>query len=140
MPTIKINKKKKEEEPPAVAELAAKSKYGESNRLVHYLNDKINKRDEFVLKMLWEQDYEFKPSSMFDYVIKFEVHRPYTGLTEIKPYTNKSNITKPAHFNGETYYGSIKQKGTEPVPCLKYETPNREHWDINEKGKFIRRR
>tara|TARA_R110002167_G_scaffold71882_8_gene202655 strand:- start:66 stop:467 length:402 start_codon:yes stop_codon:yes gene_type:complete len=132
--------KTKEEPTPPVAELAVKGKYAESNRLVAYLNNKISERDSFVLKMLWEQDNEFKKSSMFDYVIKFDVNFPYNGLTELKPYENKSGITKLAHFNGDRYIGSVIKLGAKPVVCPKYETPNREHWTINENGKFVKRR
>ena len=130
--------KTKEEPTPPVAELAVKGKYAESNRLVAYLNNKISERDSFVLKMLWEQDKNV--GAMFDYVIKFDVNFPYNGLTEIKPYENKSGITKPAHFNGKTYWGSVIKLGAKPVVCPKYETPNREHWTINENGKFVKRR
>ena len=135
---ILIFKKKEEPPAPAVAELAVKGKYAESNRLVAYLNNKISERDSFVLKMLWEQDKNI--GAMFDYVIKFDVNFPYNGLTELKPYTNKSGITKLAHFNGDRYIGSVIKLGAKPVVCPKYETPNRENWTINEKGKFIRRR
>ena len=102
--------KPKEEPTPPVAELAVKGKYAESNRLVAYLNNKISERDSFVLKMLWEQDNEFKKSSMFDYVIKFDVNFPYNGLTELKPYENKSGITKLAHFHGDNCSISKKVK------------------------------
>jgi hypothetical protein len=137
MPTFNI--KKKDEEPtPTIAELSVKGKYADSNRLVSYLNDRISERDNFVLKMLWEQDYEFKQSDMFDYVIKIQVHRPYKGLTEIKNYTNRSGRTDRAHFNGSSYMGSVVKLGTKPVACDKWGVPNREGWTINGNGKFVK--
>ena len=131
----RFNIKTKEEPTPTVAEISVKGKYGEANRLVHYLNDKISERDKFVLEMLWEQSNR---SSMFDYVIKFQVHRPYKGLTEIRDYTNKKGVTSKAHFNGGCYMGSVKQKGAKPIPCDKYEVPNRQSWTINGNGKFVK--
>ena len=129
--------KKKEEVAPTVAELSVKGKYADSNRLVSYLNDKISERDKYVLDMLWEQDYEFKKSEMFDYVIKFQVHRPYKGLTEIRDYTNKKGFVSKGHFNGK-YIGSVVKLGTKPIPCDKWEVPNRQSWSINDSGKFVR--
>tara|TARA_R110000787_G_C13177826_1_gene421478 strand:+ start:175 stop:594 length:420 start_codon:yes stop_codon:yes gene_type:complete len=135
-----IIKQKKEEPKSNVSELAVKGKYGEANRLVSYLNDKIRARDNFVLEMLWEVDGLWAEKSMFDYVIKFDIHRPYKGLTEIKDYTNKKGVVSKAHFNCNRYMGSVKQNGDKPIACDKYEVPNREGWTINDSGKFVKKR
>ena len=132
--------RKKKEEEPRVVECAMKKKYGEANGLIDYLNKRHNQKDKFVLEMLWDQDYEFKKTSMFDYVIKFKVNMPYKGLTEKKLYKTKSGRILMAHYNGDTYIGSVVKLGEKPVPCNKWETPNRKDWDINDSGKFIKRR
>ena len=134
----KLVLRKKKEEEPKVVECAMKKKYGEANGLIDYLNKRHNQKDKFVLEMLWDQDYEFKKTSMFDYVIEFDVNMPYKGLTTIKPYKNKQGKTILAHFNYK-YFGSVVKLGEKPVPCDKWETPNRKDWYINDSGKFIKK-
>ena len=129
--------RKKKEEEPRVVECAMKKKYGEANGLIDYLNTKHSEKDKYILKVFWENEEDC--GAMFDYVIKFKVNMPYKGLTEIKPYTNKSGRSTMGHYNGATYIGSVVKLGTKPVPCNKWETPNRKDWDINDSGKFIKR-
>jgi len=119
---------------------AVKKKYGESNRLVDYLNRKHNEKDEYILKIFWEAKTEL---SMWDYIAKFQIQMPYTGMSDIRVYTNKRGKISMAHFNGSKYMKAcIKKDGItddKPIACVKWAVPTIDEWEINGMGKFVKR-
>ncbi len=126
---------------------AVKKKYGESNRLVDYLNRKHNEKDEYILKIFWEAKTEL---SMWDYIAKFQIQMPYTGMSDLRLYTNKRGKISMAHYNGTKFMGlakevvltdipGLKRPSYRSIPCVKWAVPTIDEWEINGMGKFVKR-
>lgn len=108
-----------------------KGKLAEKTGLARWLDKEVDKRDNWILQRLADDD-------KWDYVAEFQLRQPYKGKSEIRDYTNKRGYTSKAHFNGNSYIGSVKKLGTVPVDCQKWEVPSRDKgWRI-EKGKFVK--
>ena len=114
---------------------AVKKKYGESNRLVDYLNKKHNEKDTFILSMFARGGNK---DQMWDYVKRFEVQMPYKGLSDIRVYINKRGEEKMAHYNGSKFMCLVKTD-TSPKECVKWAVPTQEEWIIDGLGKFIKK-
>lgn len=119
---------------------AVKKKYGESNRLVDYLNRKHNEKDEYILKIFWEAETEL---SMWDYITKFQIQMPYTGMSDLRVYTNKRGKSSMAHYNGTKFMRLATESrlhlGYSTIPCVKWAVPTIDEWEINGMGKFVKR-
>jgi len=136
MPTFHLKEKDEGKLAKAVNATAAavKKKYGESNRLVDYLNKKHNEKDQYVLKIFWENDDTDK---MWEYVRKFQIGMPYKGMSDIKAYTNKRGKTSMAHYNGSKFM-CLVGKDKKPITCVKWAVPTIDEWKIDSLGKFIK--
>ena len=112
---------------------AVKGNLRESNGLVNYLNNLMKLKDDWVLVKLTDDEDKWY------YVIEFNVKKPFLGKTEIREYiSKKTQKVSLAHFNGNTYMGSVVKKGKTPIDCQKWEVPNKENWFIRD-GVFVRR-
>ena len=112
---------------------AVKGNLKESNGLVRHLNNVMKKKDNWVLEKLTDDE------DKWDYVIEFVVKQHFIGKTEIREYeSKKTGKVSMAHFNGNTYMGSVVKKGSNPIDCHKWEVPNKKNWFIRG-GVFVRR-
>lgn len=139
MPRFNVKQQKEEGKlAQAVSATAAavKKKYGESNRLVDYLNKKNNEKDDFILQMFARGGNK---DQMWDYVKRFQVHMPYKGMTDIRVYTNKRGKTSMAHYNGSKFMCLVKEEQfLKPIECVKWAVPTEEDWIIDGFGKFVK--
>ena len=111
--------------------VAVKSKLKKSNGLNRYYEKEIDEKDKWVIEKLPNED-------KWLYVKEFWVACPYLGCSEIKLYTNKKGFKSLAHFNGNTYIGSVKANGKTPIAVTKWEVPTKDKWKIKD-NKFFRK-
>jgi len=110
---------------------AVKGKLKNRNGRIRRLEKEIDERDEWVIEKLPNED-------KWLYVKEFGVACPYHCWSEIKLYTNKKGFKHLAHFNGNTYIGSVKEFGRAKQPVIKWEIPIKKNWRIVD-NKFVRK-
>jgi len=114
---------------------AIMSRYRKSNGLVSYLNDTIDKRDEWTIsRLLRHKDLDGIMEYHISQEIKVLVKRP----SIIKEYTNKKGHSHMAHFTlYHKYLGSVRTLGDEPIPTDFYVVPERETFYVTDEGKVV---
>jgi hypothetical protein len=100
-----------------------KSALKKSNGLNNLLGNLLQSRDEYVLKMLIENNLH---SKILSYYIDNKILYKFYKKTYIGEYTSKKGYTSKAHFHpvSHKYLGSVRKLGTSPINWKSYEIPD----------------